>query len=123
MKLSVATNNERSIESSFDVSAEVFIRGDIAINKKGVHMRDREKAFMVNFEELDLGEVYMLAVFPTYSVIFQIIGRGCSSYVQRGVHIPTQTQLALKVINLFDKGKRDQIMKEIELLYDAMCPT
>ena len=61
--LSVAVNGAE--EASFDVTGEVFIRGDIAINKTGVHMRDRAKAFMVNFEELDLGEVS----FPTFNIL------------------------------------------------------
>ena len=39
-----------------------------------------------------------------------------------GVHAPTQTLLALKVINLFDKSKREQLIREIVALYDADCP-
>ncbi|CAM9456584.1 unnamed protein product [Phaeothamnion confervicola] len=30
--------------------------------------------------------------------------------------------LALKIMNLFDKGKRDQLVREINALYDADCP-
>ena len=64
-------------------------------------MRDSEKAFVVNPDELTVGEV---------------IGRGASSYVQQAKHIPSGTMLALKVVNMFDKGNRDQLMREIECL-------
>jgi mitogen-activated protein kinase kinase 1 len=38
------------------------------------------------------------------------------------MHAPTRTPLALKVINLFDKSKREQLIREIVTLYDAQCP-
>ncbi len=44
------------------------------------------------------------------------------SVVIRGIHGPTQTPLALKVINLFDRSKREQLIREIVTLYDAQCP-
>ena len=31
--------------------------------------------------------------------------------------------LAIKVINMFDKGKRDQLLREIRALYDSQCPS
>ena len=93
---------------SYDVTESVFIKGDLAINRTGVRMRDRAKTFVVDASELELA---------------QIIGRGSSSYVQHAVHKPTGTQVALKVINMFDKGKRDQLMQEIATLYDAACPS
>jgi mitogen-activated protein kinase kinase 3 len=104
--LSVQISN--SVEApSYDVTESLFIKGDIAINKTRVEMRDSEKAFVVNPDELTVGEV---------------IGRGASSYVQQAKHIPSGTMLALKVVNMFDKGNRDQLMREIECLYDASCP-
>jgi mitogen-activated protein kinase kinase 3 len=59
------------------------------------------------YDELDMGD---------------IIGRGSSSIVLHAVHAPTSTPLALKIINLFDKSKRDQLIREIATLYDAQCP-
>lgn len=38
------------------------------------------------------------------------------------IHEPTGTPVALKVINLFDKSKREQLIREIVTLYDAQCP-
>ncbi len=72
----------------------------------GLTMKDNPKAFTVVPDSIELLEV---------------IGRGSSSYVQRGLHVPSGTQLALKVINIFDKSKRDQLIKEIQALYDADC--
>jgi len=93
---------------SYDVTESVFIKGDLAINRTGVRMAHRNKTFVVDASELQLGK---------------IIGRGSSSYVQHAQHTPTGTQVALKVINMFDKGKRDQLMQEITTLYDAACPS
>jgi serine/threonine protein kinase len=42
--------------------------------------------------------------------------------VIHGVHGPTRTPLALKIINLFDRSKREQLIREIVALYDAQCP-
>jgi mitogen-activated protein kinase kinase 1 len=53
----------------------------------------------------------------------ETIGRGCSSYVQKAVHVPSGTPLAIKVINLYDKAKRDQLLQEINTLYFADCPS
>ena len=34
-------------------------------------------------------------------------------------HAPSGTPLALKVINIFDRAKRAQLIKEIQALYDS----
>ena len=94
-------------EASYDMDGDCFIKGNIAINSSGVAMRDSDRSFTVLYEELEVGP---------------IIGRGASSYVQRATHRPTGTQLALKVINMFDKSKRDQLIKEVAVLYNADCP-
>ena len=64
---------------------DTFIKDDIAINKTGLHMRDSPKMFTVSPAELRVGE---------------LIGRGNSSYVQRAIHIPTNTEVALKVAQI-----------------------
>lgn len=86
---------------------ELFVKGNLAINAGGIAMRNNPKSFNLEYEELEVGDT---------------IGRGCSSVVLHGVHAPTGTQLALKVINMFDKSKRDQLIREICSLYDAECP-
>jgi mitogen-activated protein kinase kinase 1 len=94
-------------EESFVANGDVFIKDNVAINSTGIAMRNNPKTFTLAYDELELG---------------QIIGRGCSSVVVFGVHAPTGTPLALKIINLFDKSKREQLIREISTLYDAQCP-
>lgn len=96
-----------SYEESYIANGEVFIKDNVAINSNGIAMRDNPKTFQLRYDELEIG---------------QIIGRGSSSVVLHGVHAPTNTSLALKMINLFDKSKREQLIREIIALYDANCP-
>lgn len=107
--LSIDTRNAAHdpMEESFNMDGDVFIKGDIAINATGVAMRNNPKKFTLLYEELKIGE---------------LIGRGSTSIVLSAVHAPTKTRLALKVINLFEKGKREQLIREIITLYDAQCP-
>jgi mitogen-activated protein kinase kinase 1 len=94
-------------EESFIANGDVFVKDNVAINSTGIAMRDNPKTFTLRYDELEMGE---------------IIGRGASSVVIQGMHGPTRTPLALKVINLFDKSKREQLIREIVTLYDAQCP-
>jgi mitogen-activated protein kinase kinase 1 len=87
-----------SIEESFHLDGDVFIKGKLAINSTGIAMRDNPKTFTLLYDELEMGD---------------IIGRGSSSVVLHGYHGPTRTLLALKVINMFDKSKREQLIREI----------
>lgn len=105
--LSIDTKAQDYFEESFIANGDVFIKDNVAINATGIAMRDNPKKFTLLYEELSIGEM---------------IGRGSSSVVLQGVHAPTGTQLALKVINLFDRSKREQLIREICTLYDAQCP-
>lgn len=105
--LSIDTKAQDYFEESFIANGDVFIKDNVAINATGIAMRDNPKKFTLLYEELIIGEM---------------IGRGSSSIVLQGVHAPTGTQLALKVINLFDRSKREQLIREICTLYDAQCP-
>lgn len=105
---SLSIDVEKSFgEESFVANGDVFIKDNVAINSTGIAMRNNPKTFTLAYDELELG---------------QIIGRGCSSVVVYGIHSPTSTPLALKIINLFDKSKREQLIREISTLYDAQCP-
>eukprot|EP01035_Chromulina_nebulosa_P018869 gene18869-24655_t len=105
--LSISTTSAVDMEESFVANGDVFIKDNVAIDSTGIAMRNNPKVFSLAYDELELGE---------------IIGRGCSSIVIYGIHSPTGTPLALKVINLFDRSKRDQLIREIATLYDAQCP-
>jgi mitogen-activated protein kinase kinase 3 len=93
-------------EESFIANGDVFIKDNVAINSTGIAMRNNPKTFTLVYDEIEMGEM---------------IGRGCSSIVLHGLHAPTNTPLALKIINLFDKSKREQLIREIITLYDAQC--
>lgn len=105
--LSIDTKAQDYFEESFIANGDVFIKDNVAINATGIAMRDNPKKFTLLYEELIIGDM---------------IGRGSSSVVLQGMHAPTGTQLALKVINLFDRSKREQLIREICTLYDAQCP-
>ena len=49
------------------------------------------------------------------------IGRGASSRVIAGIHNPSNTPVALKLISVYDNNKKDQILREIAILYDSDC--
>jgi serine/threonine protein kinase len=89
------------------LTGDVFVKDNVAINATGIAMRNNPKTFSLVYDELEIGDT---------------LGRGCSSIVVHAFHAPTRTPLALKVINMFDKSKRDQLIREICTLYDAHCP-
>lgn len=105
--LSIDTKGQDPYEESYIANGDVFIKDNVAINASGIAMRNNPKKFSLKYEELRVGEM---------------IGRGSSSIVLHGVHGPTDTPVALKIINLFDRSKREQLIREIVTLYDAQCP-
>jgi serine/threonine protein kinase len=106
--LSIDINDSsKDVDESYTLQNGVFIKDDVAINSQGIVMRNNPKTFKLLYEELEMGDM---------------IGRGSSSVVLHGVHGPTGTMLALKVINLFDRSRREQLIREITTLYDAQCP-
>ncbi|CAE8728080.1 unnamed protein product [Polarella glacialis] len=46
-----------------------------------------------------------------------LLGRGAGGVVTRAVHKPTGTPLAVKIVRVEDKGKRDQLINEIHTLF------
>lgn len=105
---STATPSAASIlePPSYVLKDGIFVKENVAILPTGVAIKDAPKTFVVDPDTLVLGEV---------------LGRGASSYVQAALHRPSGTPLALKVISLFDKSKRSQLVREIQALYDADC--
>lgn len=106
MTTALFKNGYQKCEHSFEIQDGVFIHGDIAISSQGVAMRNSPRSFNVSLDDLDVQE---------------IIGRGASSFVRRAIHKPTNTALALKVINMYDETTREQLVEEIRSLYDADC--
>lgn len=54
--------------------------------------------------------------------IRRIIGKGSAATVQEAYHKPSNTLLALKSINAYDKEKRKQLMNDIKALERSQCP-
>mmetsp|Transcript_11821 Transcript_11821/g.11464 ORF Transcript_11821/g.11464 Transcript_11821/m.11464 type:complete len:343 (-) Transcript_11821:432-1460(-) len=106
-QLSINIHESVDHEESFVANGDIFIKDNVAINSTGIAMKDNPKTFTLVYDEIELGDM---------------IGRGSSSIVLHGMHSPTCTPLALKIINLFDKSKREQLIREIITLYDAQCP-
>ncbi|KAF1323433.1 Ste/ste7/mek1 protein kinase, variant, partial [Globisporangium splendens] len=96
------------MNNSFTAGAGAYVKGKYAITPTGVVMKGTGRAFSVVPEELEWGGT--------------VIGRGCSGSVTISRHRPTNTPLALKMINMYDKGKREQIIREINALFDSNCP-
>lgn len=94
-----------NMNNSFVAGAGAYVKGNYAITPTGVVMKGTGRAFSVVPEELEWGG--------------DIIGRGCSGSVLRSRHRPTNTPLALKMINMYDKSKREQTMREINALFDS----
>lgn len=56
--------------------------------------------------------------------LLEILGKGASSVVQKARNMRTGVVMALKIINVFDKEKRHQLMKEIRTLHQVqICHT
>ena len=90
----------------FEIVDETFVKGNVEVSSSGVTMRDNPKSFELLYEDLEIGDM---------------IGRGSSGIVLHAYHQPSHTPLALKVMNTFEKDKRDQLFREICTLYDAQC--
>ncbi len=101
------TDND-AMENSFMVTEEGFQKHNIQISGNGVARSDRAHSYQ--------------GLSPHDLTILGVLGRGTSSQVSLAEHT-NGTRMALKVINMYEKSKRDQIMQEIEALFDADCPT
>jgi hypothetical protein len=51
-----------------------------------------------------------------------ILGNGASGYVYLATHRMTGQKMALKSINVFDTGKRHQLINDLRSLKEHNCP-
>jgi serine/threonine protein kinase len=52
----------------------------------------------------------------------KVLGNGAAGYVYAAVHKPTGRKVAIKSINVFDKGKRHQLINDLRSLANHTCP-
>lgn len=111
-----------NLEKSFEAGGKVFYRDGMRIDAEGVSMRCEAPHQVIYgtepahsrkrmiYEDLQIGE---------------LIGQGSSSIVLKALHTCAREgslTIALKVINMFERSKRDQLMREIQSLYNCECP-
>eukprot|EP00966_Prymnesium_polylepis_P299489 6920985-Prymnesium_polylepis.1 len=95
---------------SFTLSQSgTFVKEDFVINRQGIAAVNGNEVAGLG---LRLSDLEML----------EILGQGASSLVRKARHKPSQTDLAVKIINVFDKCKRDQLLRELRTLYSAAFP-
>lgn len=102
------SNNQASMINSFSPGAGAYVKGPYAITPMGVVRKGAGRALSVSPQELEWGG--------------RVLGRSASGCVLFSRHLPTNTPLALKVISMFDKKRREQAMREVHALFDAQCP-
>ena len=102
-----ASSESLDLASSFTLtSSGTFAKEDFVINKSGIAAINHTEVRRTGLQLQDLD-------------FFEVLGKGASSLVRRAVHKPSQAQLAVKIINVFDKGKRDQLLRELRTLYSS----
>jgi hypothetical protein len=57
-------------------------------------------------KDLETGELFEGSIHEKDLELGEIIGNGASGYVYAAIHKPTGRKVALKSINVWDKGKR-----------------
>ena len=102
-----ASSGSLALAPSFTLSASgAFVKEDFVIDKQGIAAINHTEVRRTGLELSDLE-------------MHEVLGKGASSLVRRAVHAPTKTPLAVKILNVFDKGKRDQLLRELRTLYTS----
>jgi len=102
-----ASSGSLALAPSFTLSASgAFVKEDFVIDKQGIASINHTEVRRTGLELTDLE-------------MHEVLGKGASSLVRRAVHAPTKTPLAVKILNVFDKGKRDQLLRELRTLYTS----
>lgn len=121
MQLQLETETELSLDvpeaadmtidlPSFTLSQSgTFVKENFVINRLGIAAVNGTE---VSRHSIQLADLEML----------EILGKGASSLVRKARHKPTQTDVAVKIVNVFDKSKRDQLIRELRTLYSCAFP-
>lgn len=93
--------------TDFKMSRDGFTNLDVAAASKR-HVTDRRlQGVKLQLDDLEMTEE---------------LGQGASGIVRKAVHTPTGVIVAVKTVNIADKGKRAQMTKELRALTQADCP-
>ena len=63
-----------------------------------------------------------LSLNPAEIEVGQVIGQGSSGVVFAARHIPTNTLIALKSINVYERDRRKQLENDLKALDEMSCP-
>tara|TARA_B100000482_G_scaffold176316_1_gene146060 strand:- start:545 stop:1069 length:525 start_codon:yes stop_codon:yes gene_type:complete len=114
-----SVSGNANLEKSFEAGGKVFHRDGMRIDAEGVSMRTESKTHVTSKDKLGDKLVY------EDLQIGHVIGQGSSSVVLEATYTCVRRgplTIALKVINMFERSKRDQLIREIKSLYDCECP-
>lgn len=100
-----------SAAPSFTLSQSgTFAKEDFVINKSGIAAVNGTPVWTP--PDIKLADLEMV----------EVLGKGASSVVRKAIHRPTGTPLAVKILNVFDKARRDQLVRELRTLYSSTFP-
>lgn len=105
--------DSQSIEISKD--KVFFVKEKILIENKGMKNNTNSNS---NNNSLVKGELDA----KDLEISKDLLGKGCSGFVNKAIHKPTGTIMALKSISLYDKDKRAQLKNDLKVLQDSNCP-
>lgn len=90
-----------------DIVVHSGTSGSVTITKGGGVLSTTPKGTMITPQDIK---------------VIRVLGRGASSHVDLVEFLPEGKFMALKVMNVFEKQKRAQIVEELAALYSAKCP-
>ncbi|CAD8184750.1 unnamed protein product [Paramecium octaurelia] len=106
----IEVNFEQNSSMTFEIghNSVRFPKAGIKINNEGLTTTNGEQ--IQNTQE---------SITHQQIKVGDIIGQGVSSYVCRGLYLPYNCQVALKIINVFDKDKRHQMLNDLSTLLNG----
>ena len=98
------------MQMSYVVTEDTFEKDGVKISRTGVEIKSKKKAGKAS-GKLD----------PSMLEMGRVLGRGAGGRVVEAVHKQNGRKLAIKMVTLFDRTKRGQLVKEIKALYSCKC--
>jgi len=92
---------ELDARESYTVNAGTFVKEGIAIGPGGLGISPGDHVSQYKIEEFEMQEV---------------LGKGASCVCRKAIHISTGTSMAIKIINMADPVKRNQLVTELRTL-------